>query len=80
VHAHHHGRTGGGMGIKGCDLHTIPLCHSHHREWHQRARVEPFTTEGTKTEMWRGIAATLRLYVIHLQGSGSAEQSGTPQR
>lgn len=32
VHPHH--TTTGGMGIKGSDYETIPLCTFCHREWH----------------------------------------------
>lgn len=64
--AHHHGRSGGGggMGLKTTDLHTVPLCNSHHQEWHQKARVDHYTTGETHTEMWRAIAACQGNYLM----------------
>jgi hypothetical protein len=64
IHAHHHGRTGGGMGIKGCDLHAVPLCSAHHREWHQKGRVDPFDKRSTILELWRASAECLRRYIL----------------
>ncbi len=42
--AHHAFRLagGGGMGIKGCDLLTVPLCGPHHRELHKTGAVKPY--------------------------------------
>ncbi len=62
VQAHHHGRRqgGGGTGLKGCDLLTVPLCPRHHQEWHQRASVGELSHTETEREMWKAIAVTLR--------------------
>ena len=67
VVAHHHSRRsgGGGAGIKGCDLLTVPLCHQHHQEWHQRAQVGQLSKLETQVEMWKAIALTLRAERIH---------------
>ncbi len=47
--AHHHGRRGGGgMSIKTSDLHTVPLCDLHHKEWHKNAEIYPFDHEATE--------------------------------
>lgn len=49
LHAHHHGRRGGGgVGIKTTDLHTVPLCQSHHDEFHRTGRVHPFDKAETE--------------------------------
>ena len=65
VGAHHHGRRqgGGGVGIKGCDLLTVPLCNAHHQEWHQRAQVGNLSHVETEREMWKAIAVTLRAWI-----------------
>lgn len=48
MHAHHHGRRGGGgMGIKTSDLHTVPICDAHHREFHRTGEVGPFNAPET---------------------------------
>ena len=61
-HAHHAFRAagGGGMGIKGCDLLTVPLCQQHHAELHKRGRVGDLTPLETETAMWKTIALQLR--------------------
>ncbi len=49
MHAHHHGRRGGGgMGIKTSDLHTVPLCDAHHAEFHKTGAIFPFDSEATE--------------------------------
>lgn len=60
--AHHAFRNagGGGMGIKGCDLFTVPLCRAHHRELHKTGTVGERTPEETRGEMWQAIALQLR--------------------
>ena len=60
--AHHAFRSagGGGMGIKGCDLFTVPLCRPHHRELHKRGTVGERDPCETQSEMWRAIALQLR--------------------
>lgn len=60
--AHHafRGAGGGGMGIKGCDLLTVPLCRPHHRELHKRGQVGNLTPEETKGLLWRAVAMVLR--------------------
>lgn len=37
VHPHHEGSHG--MGIKTSDRNTLPLCHTHHQERHDRGKV-----------------------------------------
>lgn len=60
--AHHAFRRagGGGIGIKGCDLLTVPLCCPHHREFHKRGAVGSLTREETESVMWKTIALQLR--------------------
>lgn len=62
--AHHHGRSGKGVGVKGCDLLTVPLCPRHHGEWHQHARIEPYDRNETQAYIWRGIAETMRRFIL----------------
>jgi hypothetical protein len=72
IQAHHHGRRqgGGGVGMKGCDLFTVPLCQEHHREWHQRASIGERSTVETELEMWKAMAVTLRAHrVAEREGS-----------
>jgi hypothetical protein len=73
--AHHHGRRqgGGGTGIKGCDLLTVPLCNAHHQEWHQRAQVGNLSHVETEREMWKAIAVTLRAWVTYKARAERAE-------
>ena len=52
------------MGIKGCDLLTVPLCQKHHREIHQNAKVEPYTIHETQVIVWQAIAMCLRERVL----------------
>lgn len=60
--AHHAFRSagGGGMGLKGCDLLTVPLCLPHHRELHKNGHVGDLTPAETRTELWKAIALQLR--------------------
>lgn len=64
--AHHVGRLagGGGVGIKGCDLLTAPLCREHHRAIHQHGTADagPFglSPGETQAELWKSIALCLR--------------------
>ena len=60
--AHHAFRNagGGGMGIKGCDLFTVPLCREHHRELHKRGVVGERGPNETDAVMWKAIALQLR--------------------
>lgn len=60
IHAHHHGRMAGGMGIKTCDLHTVPLCPRCHGEWHQRGRIRELSGMDTQLVLWKEIALLLR--------------------
>jgi hypothetical protein len=64
--AHHHSRKsgGGGIGIKGCDLLTAPLCVKHHRELHKTGTVEPYSKPETEAELWKAIALILRDRVL----------------
>jgi hypothetical protein len=36
------------MGIKTSDLHTVPLCDAHHREFHSTGRIRPFDADETE--------------------------------
>ncbi len=36
------------MSIKTSDLHTVPLCDLHHKEWHKNAEIYPFDHEATE--------------------------------
>jgi hypothetical protein len=60
--AHHAFRRagGGGMGIKGCDLLTVPLCLMHHRELHKTGVIAPHDRAQTESLLWRAVAMTLR--------------------
>ncbi len=62
IHAHHHGRRegGGGMGLKTCDLHTVPLCPSCHRQWHIQGAIGQLSRDRTQAELWRAAAVQLR--------------------
>ncbi len=66
IHAHHHGRRrgGGGMGIKPCDLFTVPLCHLHHGELHKRGAVEPFSRAETQAAIDSAMILLLRSALI----------------
>lgn len=57
------------MGIKTDDYHTVPLCHEHHREWHQRAQVGHLTTSETQAEMWRAVASMNRARLLVAEGA-----------
>jgi len=49
MHAHHHGRRGGGgMSLKTSDLHTVPLCTAHHTEFHKTGAIAPFDSDATE--------------------------------
>ena len=76
VVAHHHSRRsgGGGAGIKGCDLLTVPLCHQHHQEWHQRAQVGQLSHLETQVEMWKAVALTLRAVAMKLDRDALPEE------
>ena len=52
------------MGLKTCDYHTIPLCAPHHAEWHRTGSIGARNRETTLIEMWRGVATTLRSWVV----------------
>lgn len=69
--AHHHSRRagGGGVGLKGCDLLTVPLCHSHHRELHKRGEVQPYTRAETQEQLWKAIALCLRARLLEGEGA-----------
>lgn len=69
--AHHHSRRagGGGVGLKGCDLLTVPLCSEHHRELHKTGEVKPYSRVETQAEIWKAIALCLRERV--LEGAGT---------
>ena len=58
VVAHHEGKreAGGGTSLKGCDYHTLPLCHRCHGEYHQTARIGSWTRELTALRFARAIA------------------------
>lgn len=73
VVAHHHGRAagGGGMGLKTCDFHTVPLCPSHHGEWHRRGQVQGYNRDQTEREMWKAIGVTLRGYLLEVLEKGT---------
>lgn len=77
VVAHHHSRKhgGGGVGMKGCDLLTVPLCNQHHQEWHQRAQVGALSTLETQVEMWKGISLTLRAWELQQARALAAEET-----
>jgi hypothetical protein len=64
--AHHHSRKsgGGGVGLKGCDLLTVPLCSSHHRELHKRGEVAPYSRSETAEILWKAVALCLRARVL----------------
>ena len=64
--AHHHSKraSGGGVGLKGCDLLTVPLCHDHHRELHKTGSVRPYSVPETQAEVWKAIALCLRERVL----------------
>ncbi len=64
--AHHHSRKagGGGIGIKGCDLLTVPLCAPHHRELHKRGEVHPYGPVETREVLWKSVALCLRARVL----------------
>lgn len=64
--AHHHSKraSGGGVGLKGCDLLTVPLCAKHHREIHKTGSVEPYSVPETQAEIWKAIALCLRERVL----------------
>ena len=66
IHAHHHGRTegGGGMGLKTCDLHTVPLCRKCHEQWHRRGTIQSMSRDKTVAELWRAVAVLLRRALI----------------
>lgn len=57
------------MGLKTDDYHTVPLCHEHHREWHQRAQVGSLTTSETQAEMWRAVASMNRARLLVQQAA-----------
>ena len=61
IHAHHHGRKRtGGIGVKPCDLRAVPLCPTHHREWHDRGAVHPFDSRDTRAALDSAIIELLR--------------------
>lgn len=64
--AHHVGRLagGGGIGIKGCDLLTAPLCREHHREIHDHGQVRDIMPDQTDAGLWKAIALCLRLRLL----------------
>lgn len=66
IHAHHHGRRegGGGMGIKTCDLHTVPLCQTCHGQWHQQGAIRARSRDATMALLWREVAIQLRAAAI----------------
>jgi hypothetical protein len=76
VVAHHHSKKygGGGTGMRGCDLLTVPLCSAHHDEWHSRAQIGDLTTTETQREMWKGMALTLRAWVTWKRVEEAAEE------
>lgn len=60
MHAHHHGRRGGGgMSIKTTDLHTVTLCDNHHREFHKNGEVYPFDAATTDLLFWQTMVDSL---------------------
>jgi len=64
--AHHAFRRagGGGMGLKGCDLLTVPLCRAHHREIHKTGTVAGYSAEEARGAMWKAVALVLRQRVL----------------
>ncbi len=64
--AHHHSRRagGGGVGLKGCDLLTVPLCQAHHRELHKTGMVYPYGQGLTREMLWKSVALCLRQRVL----------------
>jgi hypothetical protein len=56
--AHH---MGGGMGIKGPDLHAIPLCRLHHSEYHYFGQDTFWDRHNM--DKWKMIVDTLTEYV-----------------
>ncbi len=69
--AHHAFRRagGGGLGLKGCDLFTVPLCGKHHRELHKTGEVKPYTASETVSLLWESIARTLRARLLEREGA-----------
>ena len=67
--AHHVSRKsgGGGVGLKGCDLLTVPLCVSHHRELHKRGEIHPYGPVETREILWKSVALTLRDRVLEAE-------------
>jgi len=57
---------GGGMGIKGSDLHAIPLCRLHHSEYHHFGK-ETFWGRHNM-DKWQVVAQTLEGYVCSIVG------------
>lgn len=66
VEAHHAFRRagGGGVGLKGCDLLTVPLCHDCHRELHETGTIAKMTRDQLETLLWRVVAMTLRARLL----------------
>jgi hypothetical protein len=64
VQAHHEGKrlAGGGIGIKGCDFDTVPLCPIHHGEYHQRGQIGFWTREQTLAKFTRAIERNQALW------------------
>lgn len=63
----HHAVTGG-MGIKGSDLHAIPLCKLHHLEYHQFGK-ETFW-ERHNLDKWKVISEIMGRYIKEKEKNG----------
>jgi len=51
-----------GVGTKGHDIHTIPLCRKHHAEFHQKGREKWEKEHGSQSD-----------YVVHTQSMARVE-------
>lgn len=52
------------MGLKGCDLLTVPLCLEHHRELHDTGAVKPYEPSEMPVLLWQAVAMCLRERVL----------------
>lgn len=59
----HHISTGG-VGMKGSDLETVPLCRLHHAEYHQFGK-ETFW-QRHNLDRWETVARTLKKFVTEV--------------
>lgn len=61
-----HHEVGGGIGIKGPDLFSLPFCRGHHRE-REDTGIKTFWDK-YNMDRWQTIAETLAGYVETLEG------------